>query len=396
MSKHYDDEFNNSSRAFSSPVLITTGVVSALVLVVLMLVLVSNSAGSGRNNLRNNALLNPQTTSTPQSAEDVARSYTDAYGNKDIEALYRDGKLRAEDLDIWDMYGDGGRIIIHNEPVEEDNTLTAPESTTPEALATPSDTSDSSSWSEASPTPTPSDIPDGLLEDVKPNSLDFTALKTVNSKMHYYRNDESISKLGVEISERSGIVDFRALRDNDIDFVMLRVGSRGYDSGVINIDSNFTKNLKAADEAGLKIGLIFSSRAVSEREAVDEANYAIDQAGGVEITYPIAFEFEGKLFDEARTDILDAEDMTLIADAFMKQVRSRGYEPILYADEDYLLWETEPEKLLKYYSVMLDDQSNMPTYPYQFVMWKYLNNALIPGVEKNASYIMSLIDYAGR
>lgn len=390
MSQNYqdDDEFNSSHRSFSGPVLVAIGVVSGLILVILLLVLATNNTNSGKNNLKNTQMKNPQSTEAPQTAEDVARSYTDAYGNKDIEALYRDGKLRADDLDFWNMYGDKSSVI-KSQDVES----------TPKALEEESEEEESlKSTPDADETPTPSATPEveELIEDIKLNTLDYTNLKTVNQRMHYYVNGNEISKLGVVISEDSGIVDFQALKSNEIDFVMIKVGSRGYDSGVISLDSNFLQNIKAADEAGVKVGLYFSSRAVTVQEAIDEANYCIDQASGYKISYPIAFEFEGKLFDETRTDFLDEDGLTKMADAFLKQVEGRGYEAILAGNEDYLLKETKPEKLLHDFSVCLDDQGSMPTFPYQFKMWKYLTNVSVPGVEKPASYIISFVDYAGR
>lgn len=403
MSSRYsdDDEFNTYQRSFSGPVLVAIGVVSGIILIILLLVLATNSTSGGKNNLKNAQMLNSVETPAPETAEDVARNYTDAYGNKDIEALYRDGKLRADDLDFWNMYGDGSKVIKNDSNNQNAESRSENSENNDDDGNTPNET-------EASAQPTPSESPsfepspsqspegDNLIEGIKLNSVDYTNLKTVNQKMHYYMNGNEISKLGVEISENSGVVDFQTLKANEVDFVMIKVGSRGYDSGVISLDSNFLQNIKAADEAGIKVGLYFSSRAVTEQEAVDEANFCIDQSNGYKVSYPVAFEFEGKLFDETRTDFLDEEGLTKIAYTFMKQIEGRGYEAVLGGNEDYLLKETKPEKLLKDFSVYLDNQDSMPSFPYQFKMWKYLTNVAIPGVEKPASYVISFIDYAGR
>ena len=383
-----DDEFNNSHRAFSMPVIVTTAVVSGIILVILRIVLATNNTTSGKNNLKNTQMKNKM------NEEDIGvTAYDEADMNRDdYEKLYREGKLRADDLDIWDMYD--GRST-REEPV--------PRTTDSDAGAdTENEEDDEASSDAAEPTGTPSSSPsptpdeNALLEDVKENPLDFKNIQIVDNKMAYYQNGENVSKLGVMISQDNGVVDFKMLKDNGIDFVMIKVGQRGYDSGVIKPDENYERNIKAADEAGMPMGLYFSSRAVTTLEAGEEAQFCTSAAYDYSVKYPIAFLYEGELIDDARTDILEKEDKSKIAEAFMKQVSFDGYVPILYGTEDYLLNQIEPAEILKNSDVMLNEQSLLPTYPYQFKMWRYITNQTIPGVEKGGDYVISFVDYAGR
>ena len=45
-------------------------------------------------------------------------------------------------------------------------------------------------------------------------------------------------------------------RDDGIDYVMVRVGARGYGTGTITLDEYYADNLSRATQAGLDIGLI--------------------------------------------------------------------------------------------------------------------------------------------
>lgn len=396
-----DDEFNSGSRAFSRPVLMGIVGVSLAILAILLLVLATNNTTSGRNNLANSQMLANNATDNKQesTALDVAQNYSDyvdEYGNKDIEKLYKDGKLRASDLDFWDMYDRNNvnhMLMVTPSPAEDgsdtDNEGSNGEDGEASATSNPSST--------ASTSPTPSATPEnGLLEDVKENNIVYTNLKSVNNMMQYTVNGNIVSKVGVDISANNGTVDFNALKNSGVSFVMLCVGGRGYDSGVINKDAKFDTNIKAAKEAGLDIGLYFQSRAVTEKEAVEEASYCINQSREYTINYPIAFQFDGEVFDTARTDILEKEDKTDIAAAFMREVKNQGFDTILYGSVKYILEELEPDGLLQYYDVYLNDQGIVPEYPYQFKMWKYKSDVVIPGVEKAGSYIISFVDYANR
>lgn len=379
-----DDEFNNSHRSFSLPVVVTTAAVSGVILIILLIVLATNNTNSGKNNLKNTqmkAKLN-EADATPGISYDLERN-----GNESIDELYKEGKLRAEDLDFWNMYG--------NETF--DYTVSTPAPVDGEDEDDPSATADPSSTATPDVTPTGSPDPaDELIEGVKENNVDFTKLQVIDNKMSYLQNGEKVSKLGVMISQDNGVVDFNTLKDNGIDFVMIKVGQRGYDSGVIKPDTNFERNIKAADEADMPMGLYFCSRAVTEKEAKEEADYCTSAAYSYSVKYPIAFVFEGELIDDSRTDILEKDDKTKMAVSFMDQVRFEGYTPILFGSEDYLLNQIEPEKILKDTDVMLNEQSLLPTYPYQFKMWRYILNQTVPGIERGGDYIISFADYAGR
>ena len=411
-----DNEFNNEHRAFSGPVVATIAVVSIAILAILLIVLANNNTTSGKRNLANSQMMAKSTPTPIVTAVDVAKSYTDAYGNKDIESLYNDKKLRAEDLDFWDMYDNNEPMIVtHKEDDSEDlngskkNTETgdadegsdnnagegsdgdADENADKDA----DEDSDEAADEEPEPTPTP-EPEEELLKDVKLNTIDYTNLKKVNQQMSYYLNGNKISKLGVDINSDCGTVDFAALKQNGVDFVMLKVGARGYDSGVISMETNFERNLKAALENNLGVGLYFSSRAVTVAEATEEADYCMSQTYSYDIKYPIAFSYDGELFDESRTDILNRDDRTKMAEAFLKEIESQGYTAMIYGSEDYILDDIIPDKLLQRYDVMLNDSSSMPEYPYLYKMWKYNNNLSVPGIEGVTGYIISFVDYSGR
>ena len=380
--RYDDDDFNNEHHAFSLPVMITTAIVSGVILIILLVVLATNKTGSGKNNLRNAQLLDQmQQTADPESGS-IGQDIYDS-GNKDIDTLYNEHKLRAEDLDIWDMYSDQKKPQIVPERTDEDSD--------PQASPDPD---------EATPSPahSPGSLLDGyeLVDGIKTNTIDFKDLKVVDNKMSYSVNGQKVSQLGAMISSDNGNIDFNALRSNGVSFVMIRVGSRGYDSGIINEDVNFEQNIKGATDAGLPVGLYFDSRAVTVREAIEEADYCASKAYDYRITYPVAYVFGGKLFDSARTDSLSEKDLTQIADTFLSQVRLDGYTPILYGTGDFLLNGIDEKTLLTQYDVFLSDDNMVSEFPYQFKLWRYKSDVPIKGMDKPGDYIMSLVDYSGR
>ena len=91
----------------SAPVIYTIAAISALIFIILAVVLVSNSQSRSGAKKRAEALAAASATSTPLPEEETEEDYGDA----SIEKLYREHKLRAEDLDFWDMYDGAGTVV---------------------------------------------------------------------------------------------------------------------------------------------------------------------------------------------------------------------------------------------------------------------------------------------
>lgn len=347
---NYDDDDND--RGLSLPVIYTIIAMAGIVLIVILVVVSQNTGNKGKTAVR--------TTPTP---------VVEAVDPGSVETGENAG-LRSEDLDFWNMYGDRNPDVA----VEE----------SPAPTPSPSE--------EPSPSPSPTEDP--LYENVKENSVDFTNIKIVNDQMGYYQDGEKTSKLGVELSKSNGQVDFDWLKRNGFDFVMLKIGGRGYESGVISLDEQFTDYMEAAKKADLEIGVEFYSQAVSVTEAVEEANFVINNLQSETIRYPVALVMEEITNDDARTDSLSVDQRSQIAEAFLQTIQYDGYRGILYGNEQWLLQEIRPDGLLTDYDVLLNDTNPIPEYRYEFKMWRYATNISLAGIENGGSYIISFVDYS--
>ena len=371
---------DEEERGMGMPVIYTIVAVSAFLLIILAVVFVSNG-NSGSSNKRGVA---PSYTPSPSpTAEKVF-----AEGQEDIETLYKEHRLRAEDLDFWNMYKNEGAIV------EAEPTATPSVSASPSPTHEPTDEEMAADGKHTQVT-----YRDGTKEWLEISkkiplyTYDITNIKIVNGKMEYYQDGEKCSWLGVDLSKSNGEVDFEVLRDEGIDFVMLRIGSRGYETGMITLDENFVTNIEEAQKAKLEVGVYFYSQAVSVKEAVEEAEFVIANLTPYTINYPIAFDMEYVANDKSRIDTLDEDKKTQIAEAFLSTIEKEGYRTILYGNKTWLLTEIVPDKLLTDYDVWLVEQSPMPDYPYQFKMWKYAAKENINGIQNNAAYTISFIDY---
>ncbi|MDE7188475.1 MAG: glycoside hydrolase family 25 protein [Lachnospiraceae bacterium] len=229
------------------------------------------------------------------------------------------------------------------------------------------------------------------------NTYNLTGLEDKAGLKRYMENGKKISYVGVDISRQNGDVNFASVKAAGVDYVMIRLGGRGYSTGQITLDENFKKNIEGAAAAGLDIGIYFYSQAISQEEAVEEVNFVIQnlEPYRAQVRYPIAFDMEFVANDAARIDGLSKEDKTNIATSFLEGVKAAGYVPMIYGDKEWLIKEIDLARL-KDYDVWLAQEEDLPDYPYQYTMWQYSTDGVLNGVTGEANLNICFVGYSQR
>ena len=246
-------------------------------------------------------------------------------------------------------------------------------------------------------------INDSVMGDIELQTVEGAEVNTYtadnlvtdeNGIPAYYENGQKISHLGVDLSEFQGDVDFAAMKQAGVEFVMLRIGGRYYgDDGVLYTDHNFDTNYEKAKAAGLKVGAYFFSQAISAADAKEEAAYTIEKLGGRTLDYPIGFDWENIQEEAARTDHVTGDQLTDIAEAFCDAVNAAGFKSIVYSNTSQMLIMYDFETM-KDYDFWLADYREFPTMYYKFDMWQYSKEGKIDGVEGTVDMNLSFTDFS--
>ena len=211
-----------------------------------------------------------------------------------------------------------------------------------------------------------------------------TGLKEIDGKLYYF--DASGAKaafLGVDVSFFNGAVDWAAVRSMGIDFVIVRLGGRGYSSGVLFEDDYYASYLQGARAAGMKIGAYFYSSAADADEAVQEANLAVALLGGTALDLPLYVDMEHSPgYPNGRADRLSAQARTEIAQAFCETVAAAGYRPGVYASQNYF-YESINYAALSSYSIWMASYTSdvaMPSFRHSYNIWQCTSTAAVRGM----------------
>ena len=114
---------------------------------------------------------------------------------------------------------------------------------------------------------------------------------------------------GIDVSTWQGKIDWQKVKDSGVEFVMIRVGGRGTDSGALYEDDMCRKYYDGAKAVGLKVGAYFFSQSLTIEEAVEEAEFVLDMVKDWEVDMPLVYDWE-YIGDGARTDHMNARLLT--------------------------------------------------------------------------------------
>ena len=218
----------------------------------------------------------------------------------------------------------------------------------------------------------------GLRMPVKETVYDMSKLSYEGGRT-VYEDDRYRSVTGIDVSEFQGDINWKAVKADGIDFVMIRLGFRGSETGALVLDSRFKENLKGAKRAGLDVGVYFFSQAITPEEAIGEARFVMKHIRGKGVHYPVAFDME-PIDGTERAAELKKEEKTAIADAFCKVIDRNGRTPMIYGNPKWMRKHIDLSYLADY-DKWLAHFTDKTTYRSDFTMWQYTDSGIVDGID---------------
>lgn len=218
-----------------------------------------------------------------------------------------------------------------------------------------------------------------------------TGIQSIDNKLYYFDADgvQQSAKFGIDVSKYQSNIDFEKAKKAGVEFVIIRIGYRGYGSGTLVLDPMFEQHFTNARNAGLKVGVYFFSQAVNENEAREEAQGCWYVLNSRKLDYPIYFDSEASGGSNGRADGLGVTDRTKCAIAFCEEVKALGYQPGVYASTLWFRNRLDLSQLSQY--PIWNAHYNVASSPIPCQMWQGTCTARIPGyngqIDVNISYM---------
>lgn len=224
------------------------------------------------------------------------------------------------------------------------------------------------------------------------NGNPVTGDQIIQGMKYTFNSDGSLKVngvMGIDVSKHNGSINWTAVKNSGVDFVIIRCGYRGSATGVLVEDPMFKSNIQGAAAAGLKVGIYFFSQAVNEVEAVEEASMTVSLIRNYKITYPVFLDVEAA---NGRADGLDSGARTQVIKAYCETLRNSGYTAGVYANKTWLGSKMNTGALGSY-RIWLAQYASAPTYSGRYEMWQYSSKGKISGISGNVDLNISYLSY---
>lgn len=194
-----------------------------------------------------------------------------------------------------------------------------------------------------------------------------------------YTHNARFNKLevlnGVDISAWQEKVDWKKIKNDGIDFAILRAG---YGKNASQEDAYFATNFKNATAAGLPVGIYWYSYAKSVADVEKEARLCLQVLGSRTLDLLVFYDLEessqlnkGKAF------------CTQLVEHFCSIIAAAGHTPGLYMSRSPLLDYIEQETRGRYALWVAEYGSKTCKYDGDYLMWQYADNGKVAGVNGN-------------
>lgn len=209
-------------------------------------------------------------------------------------------------------------------------------------------------------------------------------VKYAGSRKGYLGVSIAMAIKGIDISNWNGTIDFSKVKNDGIEFVMVRGGWS------TEIDPRADEYLAQCNKLGIPVGIYWFSYALSEADAVKEAKVCIALAQKYRIEYPIAYDFEDDsiAYFGRMGKTCNKQLATAIVNTFLNEITKAGYYAVNYSNANFLTnWFNTinfPLWLAAWYIQKPDRACQM---------WQHSSTGKVDGITGNVDMNYSYVDF---
>lgn len=191
---------------------------------------------------------------------------------------------------------------------------------------------------------------------------------------------------GIDVSQYQGNIDWQAVKDSGIDFVIIRAG---YGKELYQVDPYFYSNIEGAQAVGIDVGIYWYSYADNSDTARREAEVCYELIKNYSLDYPVYFDIE-----EPKHSNMSIAQTSVIVDTFCSEMENRGYYVGVYSYANFLQSHIYRSVLEKYDVWVAQYSSNLTAYSGHYGIWQYASTGQVNGISGNVDMNYCYKDYS--
>ncbi len=192
---------------------------------------------------------------------------------------------------------------------------------------------------------------------------------------------------GIDVSKHNGTINWTKVKSSGkVDFAILRCGY-GRENAK-QIDEQFENNYKGCKSVGIPVGVYHYSYAMTEADALKEAEFCYKLIKGKQFEFPIFYDIE-----ESKQIALGKEKVQAIAKAFCNYLETKGYWVGLYSMDSAFTSILDTTMQNRYGCWVARVENVQPKCCKTYGMWQYSWKGKINGINTDVDMNYCYVDY---
>lgn len=185
-----------------------------------------------------------------------------------------------------------------------------------------------------------------------------------------------MSKKGIDVSEFQGKINWEKVKNDGIEFAILRCG---YGMDFSNQDDvEYERNANECERLGIPYGVYLMSYANTVEKARSEAKHVLRLIEGRKISLGVWYDIE----DNGTSGAINKETLTNIINTFCNTIKNAGHRVGVYANLNWL--ENKIEKTIKdNYDIWVAQYYSKCEYEGKYIMWQHTSSGKVNGISTN-------------
>lgn len=191
----------------------------------------------------------------------------------------------------------------------------------------------------------------------------------------------------IDVSTHQKEIDWLKVKNQGVRGAILRIGYTGWGSLESYIDAYFEANYKGASDVKLPIGVYFYSVAITEQEAIKEAQFTLELLNNRQLDLPIFFDTEEQNRTPENQSNIGKARLTNVTRAYCDYILNNSqYRAGVYASKSWF------ENKLNYsgianYVIWVAQYNSVNTFSEQYDIWQFTSQYYLAGVSGHSGMV---------
>ena len=191
---------------------------------------------------------------------------------------------------------------------------------------------------------------------------------------------------GIDVSEFQGTVDWQAVKNSGVDYVIIRCGYG--DNEVSQDEKQWLRNVQECERLDIPYGVYIYSYAMNTAAAKSEAEHVLRLLQGHDPSYPVYLDMEneGGAYDQGS---LSPKALGDIAETFCNIIQNAGYDVGIYANTNWFTNKLTDSRFDQW-ERWVAQYNDTCTYTGKYSMWQCSSQGVVDGIPKGITVDLNL------